>query len=247
MHNIWEEHSKICAFYSDMNHSIWKPELPGGDENLHFLADYCGVEASRIIRTVQTHSSTIRVVKDEESYKDYKDDTLSIKPDGIDGLVTDVPGILLTVLSADCVPVLMYDPKENVIAALHSGWRGTCNKISAKMIDIMSREYNCMPADIRILIGPHICGRHYEVGPELSDMFSVNFNEDELSRIFLPAPNSKLLLDMTAAITISCINAGVPVDNICDCGVCTYEDVSLSSYRRTGTTTDRILTGIMLK
>ena len=84
-----------------------------------------------------------------------------------DALVTDKPGICLCVQTADCVPVLLFDPGKKVIAAVHAGWRGTVAKIVANSVHVMKEKYGCDPKTILVAIGPSIGPEVYEVGDEV--------------------------------------------------------------------------------
>ena len=83
-----------------------------------------------------------------------------------DALVTDRPEVTLFLRFADCVPILLYDPRRRVVGLVHAGWKGTLLKIPAQAVRVMIDRYGCRPADILAGIGPSIGPCHYEVGPE---------------------------------------------------------------------------------
>ncbi len=94
----------------------------------------------------------------------------AIKPSpagNADALITNLPQVPIMVLTADCVPILLFDPTKNVVAAIHAGWRGTVAQITAKTIEVMNKQYNCQPSDILAAIGPSIGACCYEVGEEV--------------------------------------------------------------------------------
>lgn len=99
-------------------------------------------------------------------------------PDAIlsgDALITRVPGLLLAVQTADCVPVLLADTKRHAIAAIHAGWRGTLARIVAKTLGRMHMEFGTRPEDVSAALGPCIARCSYEVGPEVAAAFSAQF------------------------------------------------------------------------
>jgi polyphenol oxidase len=160
-----------------------------------------------------------------------------------DGLVTDLPGILLAVLAADCFPVVLVDPKKKAVGVFHAGWRGTVKRIVEKGVGEMHRWFGTEPADIRAAIGPGNRGCCYEVGTEVRSTFESQFSyADELFRetkerneiheryplLFLTAraPGhselpKKIFLDLAEANRRQLIEAGVPAKNISDLGLCT--------------------------
>jgi YfiH family protein len=93
-----------------------------------------------------------------------------------DGLITNVPGIILAVMTADCLPVLLADKKNKVVGALHAGWRGTTQRIAEKGLGIMRREFGTQPENVFAAIGPGIQQCCYEVGQDLKDQFESQFS-----------------------------------------------------------------------
>jgi polyphenol oxidase len=112
----------------------------------------------------QVHSDVVHVVR-----------SIPAQTPAGDGLVTDVPGIALAILTADCLPVLLVDRKKKVIGAFHAGWRGTVRRIVEKGLGAMRREFGSRPEDICAAIGPGIQSCCYEVGPELKEQFESQF------------------------------------------------------------------------
>lgn len=92
-----------------------------------------------------------------------------------DGLITDKPGLLLTIKVADCVPLLIADVKRQVVGAFHAGWRGTVARIAEKGVGEMRRHYSSLPQDLRAAIGPCIRRCCYSVGPEVRAQFDAQF------------------------------------------------------------------------
>lgn len=91
--------------------------------------------------------------------------------EGYDSFICKLPGVAIGVRTADCVPILLYDPVQRVVAAVHSGWKGTVLKIAQKTIRLMERDFGCRPADLRAVIGPAIGPNSFQVGPEVVEKF----------------------------------------------------------------------------
>lgn len=160
-----------------------------------------------------------------------------------DGMVTDVPGILLGILTADCLPVIVIDPKRQAIGVFHAGWRGTAKRIVEKGVGEMHRWFGSQPRDLKAAIGPGIRGCCYEVGPEVMSAFEAQFaygrelfretkdrNEihEKYPLLFLTsrAPGhsdlpKKIFLDLAEANRRQLIAAGLQPKNITDIGLCT--------------------------
>ncbi len=171
--------------------------------------------------------------------------------EGYDALVTNVPGVAIGVRTADCIPVLLYDPVHKAVAAVHAGWRGTVARISGKAISRMLLEYGTRAEDLLAVIGPGICGECFQVGEEVVGIFKeAGFQMDGIYRwngakvegniktghhIDLPEANRRILLE-----------EGVKPENIRICGICTYETDSLYSARREGPQCGRNINAIML-
>ena len=115
---------------------------------------YSGMNARRnlhgpVIQPHQTHSANVAVI----DRPDYSREEL----EGVDALVTNLKNVAIGVRTADCIPVLLYDPVSRCVGAAHSGWRGTINKIAAQTVLAMIKNYGAKPSDMRAVIGPGIC------------------------------------------------------------------------------------------
>lgn len=167
-------------------------------------------------------------------------------PEGVDALVTSQPGVALAINTADCVPVLMADTSARVIAAAHSGWRGTIGHIAVATLDKMlalGATYN----NIKVVMGPSICPECFEVGPEVAEQFNHEFGSGHnivLTRPDWPRPH----VDLRRAIAIDLIRAGIPKENIdtttAPCSHCNPAD--WWSARRLGINSGRTTTLIVL-
>lgn len=185
----------------------------------------------------QTHSSHIEVVSSGRE--------LPAIPD-TDALITNEPGLFVCVQTADCVPVLLYDPEKNVVAAVHAGWRGTVSKIVGKTVEEMVARYNCNRVKLVAGIGPSIHMHVYEVGPEVVKAVTDNFSN--ASALLKPSLNEgHAYFDLWEANKTLLLEAGLPEENIEVMGLCSYEHANwFFSARRDGADTGRMVSAIRL-
>ncbi len=192
------------------------------DENYRLVADALGHGKilDDFVCTYQTHTTNIKVVTEEDRGKgparlrDYTD---------IDGLITDVPGIILGSFHADCPPVYLIDPAKRAIGLVHSGWKGTKGKIAGRAVEMLGQNFGSSPQDLICAIGPSICGECYEISRDVAEEFQSSFTEKELSDygILIPYPNDKFRLYLWNAIKLTLIQAGVKKENILVTDICT--------------------------
>jgi YfiH family protein len=157
-----------------------------------------------------------------------------------DALMTNVPGLLLVIRTADCLPVLLVDEENRAVAAVHCGWRGTEKRILEKAAKAMGEAYGSKPADILAALGPCIGPACYEVGPEIRDRFlcagfpaSIFAERGRLPAIQVPNLKGRYLLDLREADTWLLRELGVKKTNIFNPGpTCTHCEPRLLSYRR---------------
>ena len=147
-----------------------------------------------------------------------------------DGLITDKKNMALLIKFADCTPVVLYDPERGVQATVHSGWRGTCQRISLQAIEKMEKEFHCQKENILVYLGPSIDQENYEVGSEVYDAFYSFSNKDS----FFKPKGDKYVLDMLEANLSIIKEAGIPVENIEMEKSSTYTDSRLHSARKEG-------------
>lgn len=121
-------------------------------ENYRRFCAATGTDAAAIVMTNQVHGSEVKVV----TRADVKPDLLAPTPFEADALATNAPGVTLCIFSADCIPVLLFDPVKRAVAAAHAGWRGTAAAIAAAAVETLKREYGSDPTDLRAAIGPGI-------------------------------------------------------------------------------------------
>ena len=163
-----------------------------------------------------------------------------------DALITDTRGLMLCVVTADCVPILFYDPVRQAIGAAHSGRRGCFKEIALQTVKKMGEAYGSNPGDIRCLLGPYLSQTHHEVNAWDVEEAYAHFNEAECET-FIQSRGEKRYVDMGTAIRISLMRAGVSEEHITDNHVCTYEHEELYSWRRDHGPKCNILTYIALR
>ena len=186
----------------------------------------------------QVHSDHIFLLKDKQKTPEQ---VLKIKADAI---ITHLSEIPIGIFTADCLPILIYDPRNRVAAAIHAGRKGTCQDIVNKTIISMNREYGCRPRDLVAGIGPGIGGCCYEIDETCLGTFE---NKIPFEPPFVKnQENGKFLLDLYAINTREMNISGLFSENIFQSTECTYcSPMNFFSYRREGQT-GRILTFIMM-
>lgn len=161
-------------------------------------------------------------------------------PPPADALVSGETGLWLSVQTADCLPVLLFDAERGVAAAAHSGWRGTLGEITARTVKVMVEDFGTSPKTIRAAVGPGIGGCCYRVGDDLASLFERRFPGSVVS----PGPNPRL--DLAPCVRQSLAEAGLRPEHIDVCPLCTSCSPSLfHSYRRDGEGAGRLYSGIM--
>lgn len=212
-------------------------------QNQQILCDQLGINLENLILPYQNHGTEVREI-DEAYFHLSKAEKLQYL-NGIDALYTNLPGICIGVTTADCVPLLFYDPVKQVVAAAHAGWRGTCGQIAEKTIRRLVEVYKSSVKDILVVIGPSISSEVYEVGVDVIDSFKVA--AFDVSNICEQREGS-FFLDLWKANQKSLEKAGVPAENIEIAGLCTFTNPDrFFSARRLGIKSGRMLSGIMIK
>lgn len=140
--------------------------------------------------------------------------------EGVDAVVTNLPGILIGVSTADCIPVLLHDTEHHAIAAIHAGWKGTVQRIVQKTVSRMTELYGTKTSQLKAIIGPGISLKNFEVGTEVYDQFQqANFDMQAIARMY-----TKWHLDLPLCNKLQLTDMGVPPNNISTAQVCTYDN-----------------------
>jgi YfiH family protein len=171
----------------------------------------------------QMHSADVRIVRDREDARSDEE--------RCDALITNAPGILLAVKSADCVPVLLGDTRTGACAAAHAGWRGTVARIVERTLERMQNEYGTRREDVRAAIGPAAGACCYEVGTEVIEAFRSSF--EDAGSLFQPTREGHALIDLQRANRNQLVQSGVNPERIHIAPFCTMCRTDLFfSYRR---------------
>ena len=199
------------------------------------LASKLGIHSNQLIFPRQTHTNCVAEISKIPS-SEIKD---------TDALITNQIGICLCVQTADCVPILLFDPVKNVIAAVHAGWRGTVNKIVEVAVKKMMSDYQSSPENIFTAIGPSISPKIYEVGDEVVKAVREAIPNSEIT---LQQNNSgKFHFDLWEANRQILIETGVHSKNIEILGECSFQNSNkYFSARKEGIDTGRMVSGMML-
>ena len=172
--------------------------------------------------------------------------------EGKDALITDVKGLAIGVRTADCIPVLMYDPEHGVVAAVHSGWRGTMARIASHALEVLHERFNTSPCSLKVIIGPGIRMDSFQVGEDVAVAFrEAGFPMDRIWEFRGPRKGEGSMdgghhINLPEAVRIALLESGVPENSIFDCGVDTYTSPQFYSARREGVGCGRIINSIRL-
>ena len=217
----------------------------------NIIEDHLHTPLKRVIYARETHSGSVFSVSDNDGSGTLEavSEELRIGPaGGFDAVVTAVPGLLLCVWTADCIPLFLYDTEKHAAAIAHCGWRGICGGIAENTLKVMWQRFGSSPENILAAFGPGICADCYEVGSDLIEAFSSRFSRKELGELFRPKENGKCLLDLRKAVAFILLREGLRPDRIHDTGICSYESENFASYRRNGPSeaSRQTLSGIVL-
>lgn len=197
-----------------------------------------------VIQGHQVHGSKVAVISRPGMTRE--------ELEGYDAFITNLPGVAIGVRTADCVPILIHDPQKQVIAAVHSGWKGTVQKIAMKTIGILETKYKSRPEDLVAVIGPSIGPDSFQVGEEVAGMFKqAGFPMSLIWSFQGPGDGSPMSgghhIDLWLANKWILQESGVREKTISISGIDTYSDPSFFSARREGIECGRNINAIMLK
>ena len=186
-------------------------------ENFRRIADAIGFTPEDLVFSDQTHTTNIRVVTEADRGKGF---TKPLDYTDVDGLITDVPGLVLATFYADCVPLYFVDTKHRAIGLSHSGWRGTVNRMGRATLKAMAEAYGTVPEDVWCAIGPSICQDCYEVSEDVALEFEQEFSGHG-SEIMYRKENGKYQLNLWKANERVLLDAGILPEKLILPNVCT--------------------------
>lgn len=227
------------------------------DANRLLLANELGIDANHIIMPHQTHGVESRIIGEE--FANLPDGVKKMLLEGVDAVMTNIPGMCIGVSTADCIPVLLYDEEHHAAAAIHAGWRGTQARIVHKAVQEMRMAYQTNPDKLKAVIGPGISLDNFEVGDEVYaafeqaafDMSAIaeerikrNPNAEDPAKAF----ERKWHINLPLANIQMLTHNGVDEANIINTGICTFDNAdNYFSARRLGIESGRIYTGIIIR
>ncbi len=213
-------------FYKSTQNKLTDEQIEKNKNSYKKICKVIGIEYNDIVKTNQVHKDIIKKVNDKVNKNE--PDFFEEIYEGTDGLVTNKKNLAICTTNADCIVLMMYDTKKHVIANVHSGWRGTIQKVSAKTIEKMEQIYGCNPKNIICCISPSIRKCHFEVDEDVKNMFENSFKD--ISKF--ASKENKWHID-TVKINIEILKEkGVKEENIIDSKICTVCNSNLiHSYR----------------
>ncbi|MDE5843330.1 MAG: peptidoglycan editing factor PgeF [Muribaculaceae bacterium] len=230
------EYSYISSIYDADD--IWCGIITPKDTFVNGVEELKHCYSSAVVIPTQTHSDHVEII--EENINEYP---------ATDALISFIPGKTIGVITADCVPILIYSPDVRGVAAIHAGWKGTLSGIIDRTIEKL-QSHGADPANMKVWFGPSICQECYEVDSELAEKFS---NAGFERNIQINKDSNKPHIDLQGVNVTRLLRKGVYPENINLCNLCTKtfkspdsEIEHYPSYRRDGTASLRLLTSISI-
>ena len=201
-------------------------------ENRRSLAALLGIEDCHIVMPHQVHGVEVRRI----------DKSQQEVIEGVDAVMTDVPQLCIGVSTADCIPIIIYDPQHHAVSAVHAGWRVTVQRIAHVAVEAICKTYGSDPSQMKAVIGPGISLESFEVGDEVYQQFAdANFDMTKIARMY-----AKWHIDLPLCNRMQLEDAGIT--DIYMSGICTYQQHDdYFSARRLGINSGRIFTGVMMR
>lgn len=180
------------------------------EENYKIFCTAMGYDRNKLVRSLQVHGDKIKVISNEDIING------NLNFSGVDGFITDVPGIVLKTSHADCCPVYMFDPVRKVVGLAHAGWRGTVSKIAENLARNFTEKFGSKTENLICALGPCIGECCFEVGEDVKN----EFESLKLGMIFKKNKNGKFNIDIKETNKRILENCGVPSENIIKSDVC---------------------------
>ena len=211
-------------------------------KNRETLCQLLGIEDHSLLMPHQVHLAEIAVV--DREMLTLPTEEIQQKLDGIDALMTNEAGVCIGVSTADCIPVLLYDPIQRASCAIHAGWRGTVQRIAEKAVARMTEVFGSDPQNLIAQIGPGIHLESFEVGDEVYQTFEKEgFPMELISKKY-----EKWHIDLPECNRLQLVAAGIPETHIAVSPVCTFQQSdTFFSARKLSINSGRIFTGILLQ
>jgi len=212
--------------YNSPNNKLTKEQIEENKNSYRKICKSIGIEYNNIVKTNQVHKDIIKSVN-EKINKDIPDFHEQAYEE-TDGLITNKKNLAICATNADCIVLMMYDRNKKVIANVHSGWRGTVQKVGSKTVNRMEEVYGCNPKDIICCISPSIRKCHFEVDEDVKSMFENQFGNIEK----FSSKYEKWHIDTVKINKEMLKEKGLREENIIDSKICTVCNSNLiHSYR----------------
>ena len=232
-HDIKHAYGLKPANYKTRGDGVDLEVIKRSVNNYKKLCESIGVDYNNVIKPNQQHTNVIKIVEEAENGISYQ----SEKFRNTDGLVTNKNNVVLATTNADCILLMFFDPVKKVIANVHSGWKGTFQKIGVKAVEKMVEEFSSNPKDIICCICPSIRKCHFEVEKDVKDMCESVFSYiDEIDKIIEYSGKKdgvdKWRIDTVLINKIMLQEIGIVSENIIDSGICSVCNCNeIHSYR----------------
>lgn len=233
---------------SQGNHGEFNVNLYCGDDpddivqNRKALCQLLKIKDDRLVMPHQVHTTGIAQIGN--TFFRLSDEVRRQVLEGIDALMTNLPGVCIGVSTADCIPIILYDPEHHAAAVVHSGWRGTVSNIAGVAVTSLQMAYHTRPEVLQAVIGPGISLQNFEVGDEVYEQFAAaGYPMEQIAR-----RDGKWHIDLWQCCRLQLEDVGLKSENIQTSCICTYDHSDdYFSARKLGTDSGRILTGIVLR
>jgi hypothetical protein len=230
-HGFSTRHGGAGGGLLNLGHVSWDPPTCVA-ENRHRFLRALELASGPLCTLRQVHSDRLHIIR--ETPEQWH------RPEG-DALITSLAGTALAVQTADCIPILIADPQTQAVAAVHSGWKGTLERLLLKTVEAMRRVLGCDPRRLIVAAGPFIRSCCFEVGADVVDMYRAQYPGVPLAveRVHRPG---KYLLDLFGALQVQSDEAGVSAGNLRDLRACTRcRNDEFFSYRAEGERSGRMM------
>lgn len=206
-------------------------------ENLARFSEAAGCDPTRLFEVSQVHGDTVVDVK-------ATDEVAEVRALEADALLTAAPGAAVAVRTADCLPVLMADPRTGAVAAVHAGWRGVVAGVVEAAVERLVQTHGVRPEELVAAIGPHIRAEAFEVGFDVAEAIADAAHGADVVLERAPRPHA----DLAAAVRAQLAHRGLSPDHVDDVGGCTLsEPERFFSHRRDAGRTGRHLSAIVAR
>ena len=210
----------------DLNFSFKHQSDEDLRKNIHTVCSDNNFNEENFSRPEQKHTNNVEVLE-ETGLNIYKE---------TDALITDKNNIPLGITTADCIPIIIYDPNKKVIANIHSGWKGTLNKIVLNTVNKMLETYGCNIKDMLFFFGPSICEKCFEVEDDVKELFENAFGNKYITKGNIINNKQKYYIDLNKINLDMLLNINVPQKNVYISNICTRcNSDKLHSYRASNT------------